>query len=330
MPPRSAIARADTVSCVVHAPAPPVVASPPVVPPRWFRTVTLVALIFLAAIIVTGAAVRLTGSGLGCTDWPACTEDQFHAPLEFNPMVEFVNRLISGLVAVPVLIAAVATLVLKPRRRDLIVPALVLVVGVGASALLGAVVVKQHLAPPFVIAHFLLAMLCVWAATLLYRRAGRPAGTPTALVSPRVVALSRGLFAMTILVLITGTVVTGAGPHGGDENAERIAVDIGEVARIHSVTAILFLLLTLVTLWVVQREGAPAQVDQHGRILVGVILVQGAIGYAQYFTGVPAYFVAFHIVGAVAVFLAALWFYLGLFAMPVEDPLGRTATPAPA
>jgi cytochrome c oxidase assembly protein subunit 15 len=307
------------------------VASPAAtVPPRWFRRVTLVALVFLAAIIVTGAAVRLTGSGLGCTDWPACTSEQFHAPLEFNPMVEFVNRLISGLVAVPVLIAAVSSVVLKPRRRDLMVPAGVLLVGVGASALLGAVVVKQHLSPPFVIAHFLLAMVCVWAALVLYRRAGRPAGRPVPIVSARIVGLGRAMVLLSILVLVTGTIVTGAGPHGGDENASRIAVDIGEVARVHSVTAIAFLLLTLLTLWFAHRDGVPAQVDQHGRTLVGVILVQGAIGYAQYFTGVPAYLVAFHIVGAVAVFLAALWFHLGLFATPETRPPDVAAAPVPA
>ena len=290
---------------------------------------TLVALIFLAAIIVTGAAVRLTGSGLGCTDWPACTQDQFHAPLEFNPMVEFVNRLISGLVAIPVLIAAVGTVVLKPRRRDLIVPAVVLLAGVGASALLGAAVVKQHLAPPFVIAHFLLAMVCVWAAMVLYRRAGRPPGRPVPVVSGRSVLLGRALVAMSILVLATGTVVTGAGPHGGDENAERIALDIGDVARVHSLSAIAFLLLALVTLWFVHRDGASAQVDSHGRTLVAVILTQGAIGYAQYFTGVPAYLVVFHIVGAVAVFLAALWFHLGLFTVPATDPSGGATELAP-
>jgi cytochrome c oxidase assembly protein subunit 15 len=193
---------------------------------------------------------------------------------------------------------------------------MVVLAGVGASALLGAVVVKQHLAPPFVIAHFLLAMVCVWAALVLHRRAGRPAGKPVPIASPRVVGLGRALVAMSILVLVTGTIVTGAGPHGGDEQAVRIAVDIGEVARVHSVSAIAFLVLAVVTLWFAHRDGAPVQVDQHGRTLVGVILLQGAIGYAQYFTGVPAYLVIFHIVGAVAVFLAALWFFLGLFTTP--------------
>lgn len=324
MPPRPTIARADTLPDVLDT------RTPTAVPPRWFRRVTLVAVVFLAAIIVTGAAVRLTGSGLGCTNWPACTEDQFQAPLELNPMIEFVNRLISGLVAIPVLIAAVGAVALKPRRRDLIVPALVVLAGVGASALLGAAVVKQHLSPPYVIAHFLLAMACVWAALVLYRRAGRPAGRPAAIVSARVVGLGRALVAMAVLVLVTGTIVTGAGPHGGDEQAVRIAVDIGEVARVHSVSAIAFLLLAVVTLWFAHQDGAPLQVDQHGRTLVGVILLQGAIGYAQYFTGVPAYLVIFHIAGAVAVFVAALWFFLGLFATPGERPAETDAATAAA
>lgn len=277
---------------------------------------TLVAVVFLAAIIVTGAAVRLTGSGLGCTDWPKCTEEQFVAPLEFNPMVEFVNRVISGLVAIPVLIAAIGSVVLKPRRRDLIWPALILLVGVGASALLGAVVVRQHLAPPFVIGHFLLAMVCVWAGVVLHRRAGRPPGRPVALVATRSIAVGKVMVGCSILVLASGTIVTGAGPHGGDELAPRIAVDIGDVARAHSITAIAFLLVVVGLLWSVHRDGAPPIVDRHGRVLVAVILAQGAIGYAQYFTNVPALLVGLHIVGAVAVFLAALTFYLGLFASP--------------
>ena len=287
--------------------------------PRRFRTITLVALVFLVGIIITGAAVRLTGSGLGCTDWPNCTEDQFVAPLELNPMIEFVNRLISGLVAIPVIIAAVGSVVMKPRRRDLMVPALLVVVGVGISAILGAIVVKQHLAPPFVISHFLLAVGCTWAAMVLYRRAGRPPGRPVAIVPPTAVALSRAMFGLALAVLATGTIVTGAGPHGGDELAERLALDIGDTARVHGATVIAFLALTLVTLWWLHRHGAPAQVDQHGRSLVVVILTQGAIGYAQYFTGVPAYLVLFHIAGAMAVFLTTLWFHLGLFTVPSDE-----------
>jgi cytochrome c oxidase assembly protein subunit 15 len=206
----------------------------------------------------------------------------------------------------------------------------VVLAGVGASALLGAVVVKQHLAPPFVITHFLLAMVCVWAALVRHHRAGRPSGTPVRIVSSRVVGLGRALVAVSVVVLATGTIVTGAGPHGGDELAPRISVDIGEVARIHSVSAIAFLLLAVVTLWIAHLDGAPAQVDQHGRTLVGVILFQGAIGYAQYFTGVPAYFVMIHIIGAVAVFVAALRFHLGLFATPSERPAEATTATAHA
>lgn len=292
----------------------------PVFTPARFRTVALVSVVFLVVIIVTGAAVRLTGSGLGCTDWPNCTEDQFVAPLELNPMIEFLNRLVSGLVAVPVLIAAVGSVVMKPRRRDLIIPAMIVVVGVGASAILGAVVVKQHLAPPFVIGHFVLAFGCVWAAVVLYRRAGRPVGTPVPIVDTRGVALGRATFVLALLVLLTGTVVTGAGPHGGDELAERITVDISDVARVHSLSAITFLVVTVLTLWWLHRRGAPAQVHQHGRVLVGVVLAQGAIGYIQYFGGVPAYLVLLHVAGATAVFLVTLWFYLGLFTVPASTP----------
>lgn len=290
-----------------------------VITPRRFHRITLVALIFLVVIIFTGAAVRLTGSGLGCTDWPKCTDEQFVAPLEFNPMVEFVNRLITGLVAIPVIAAMIGSLVQRPRRRDLIWLSFSLVVGVAVQAIVGAFVVWAHLAPPFVITHFLLSILTIWAAMVLYRRSGRPEGSTVAIVDRRGVNLARAMFVAVWLVLVTGTVVTGAGPHGGDENAERIAMDLGDVARIHGAFVIVFLALTLATLWWLHRRGAPEQVDQHGRALVVVILAQAGIGYAQYFGGVPAYLVMFHIIGSVAVFLTTLWFYLGLFTVPSSE-----------
>lgn len=290
-----------------------------IISPRRFQVIALVALVFLVVIIFTGAAVRLTGSGLGCTDWPNCTQDQFVAPLEFNPMVEFLNRIVTGLVAVPVLAAAVGALVQRPRRRDLVWLSMGLVAGVAAQAIVGAIVVKFHLAPPFVISHFLLSILCIWDAMVLYRRAGRPAGPTVAIVDRRGVRLGRCMFVAALVVLVTGTIVTGAGPHGGDSKAERIAVPLGDVARLHGVTVIVFLLVTLITLGWLHRDGAPAQVVRHGRSLVIVILAQAAIGYAQYFTGVPASLVMFHIIGAVAVFLATLWFYLGLFTVPSDE-----------
>jgi hypothetical protein len=140
--------------------------------PRAYQRITLLALIALVFIIVTGAAVRLTGSGLGCSDWPTCESNQIVAPLEYHAMIEFINRTITGLVSVMVMLAVLGSLVRTPRRRDLTWLSLGLVAGVIGQIVLGGLTVLFELRPPFVIAHFLLSMVLVWNAVVLHHRAG--------------------------------------------------------------------------------------------------------------------------------------------------------------
>jgi len=291
--------------------------------PRAYQRITLLALIALVFIIVTGAAVRLTGSGLGCSDWPTCESNQIVAPLEYHAMIEFINRTITGLVSVMVMLAVLGSLVRTPRRRDLTWLSLGLVAGVIGQIVLGGLTVLFELRPPFVIAHFLLSMVLVWNAVVLHHRAGHDGQPGLPLVPKPIRRLGIALVVLATVAVITGTIVTGTGPHGGDEEVARLSFDITEVARVHSAVVWVFLIFAIFTLLRLRRGGTAALVDRRAKILVGAILVQGAIGYTQYFTGVPPALVLVHIAGSVAVWMAALVFVLDLTAHSVET----TATP---
>jgi cytochrome c oxidase assembly protein subunit 15 len=303
--------------------------------PRAYRQVTLVAAILLALIIVSGAAVRLTGSGLGCPEWPNCTEGRLIADAsdDIHAQIEFANRAVTGLVSLAVMIAVLGSLIRLPRRTDLIWLSLGLVLGVIAQALLGALVVSELLAPPFVMGHFLLSAVLLANAIVLYHRAGIPddmRSRPS--VSPSTLWMGRLLVAAVSVVLVTGTVVTGAGPHSGDagDNADlkatRLDLAVPDVARIHGTTVMVFLGLTLVTLWVVSRQPGTRRVMQRLGLLLILLVAQGALGYAQYFNGVPALLVGIHVAGATAVFSATVAVLLAMYG-PVRRRTGDVGSP---
>lgn len=261
--------------------------------PETYRRLTLFAVLSLAVIIVTGATVRLTGSGLGCSDWPNCENGQLAAQLDDAPaMVEFVNRMITGVVSIAVILAVLGALRRVPYRRDLVVLAWGLVIGVIAQILLGALVVEEALSPKFVMAHFLVSLVLVWNAMVLHQRAadeGR-VGSPS--------SLAWATLAGAAVVVFTGTIVTASGPHAGDLSAERLGFHIEDVARVHGVAVVLFAALAL-WVWRVTRTRA-------AMVLVAVLAAQAAVGYTQYFTGVPALLVGVHVVGAISVWCAAV------------------------
>jgi cytochrome c oxidase assembly protein subunit 15 len=269
-----------------------------------YRRLTLFALLSLAVIVITGATVRLTGSGLGCTDWPTCEHGQLAAQTSDAPaMVEFANRVFTGVVSIAVVLAVLGALRRRPYRRDLTVLAWGLVVGVVAQIVLGGLVVNHHLSPKFVMDHFLLSMVLVTNATVLDARARRPDGVRQRASGDDLV---RGL---TVLVPIAaaitvflGTVVTAAGPHAGDQSAARLDLVVGDVARIHSVAAWITVLLTVALLRV--GRATPA-VRNAAEVLATVLVAQGVVGYVQYFTGVPAALVLVHVAGATAVWWSA-------------------------
>jgi len=308
--------------------------------PAQYRRVTLVAAVLLAAIIVTGSAVRLTGSGLGCPDWPNCEPGRLtpYAANDFHAMVEFVNRTVTGLVSLAVVVAVLGSLVRVPRRTDLLLLSLGLVAGVIVQIVLGKLVVEKLLSPPWVMSHFLVSMVLLADALVLYRRAGQPDGgfarPAVPIVGRSVLWMSRVLVLAATVVVVTGTVVTGSGPHSGDvpgtaQRATRLDLYVPDVARVHGTSAMALLALVLVTLLLVHRTRAPAAVARRLEVLLVVLLAQAGVGYAQYFTGIPALLVGIHVAGATALWAATIWFALGVTERPLPTDAMTDVTPQP-
>lgn len=296
--------------------------------PSAYTRVALATLVALVALTVVGAGVRLSGSGLGCSTWPACESDSFtpRSASDVHAMIEFVNRLMNAALGLLTIAAVVGARLRRPYRPDLFRWALGVFAWVASNGLVGAAVVWLHLSPVSVIGHFVLALGAIWNALVLYQRAGdepdagtvrRPAATPRFVAATRAVTVAAGV------VLMTGTVVTGSGPHAGDERADRLALEVGNVARLHGIAMIAFLALTVALVRMAHRGDAePAVVHRTHQLLV-LLVAQGALGYWQYFTGVPAVLVAFHVLGATLVWLAVLRVWL---ALTTTEPAG----PAPA
>ncbi len=282
--------------------------------PRAYRRLTFLAVFALAAIILTGALVRLTGSGLGCPTWPDCSRGHLVAKsaASYHQQIEFWNRVFTGFVSITVALAVLGSLVRRPRRTELVWLSLGLVAGVIAQAVLGGLVVENLLAPPFVMGHFLLSMVLLFDALLLHHRAAQPAGHGKPVVGGTLLNLGRAVFVLACAAIVSGTVVTGTGPHAGDRRAARLNLVLTDVARVHGTIVMTFLGAVLLSLWLTYRWRAPERVRTGLTVLLVVLVGQAAVGYTQYFTGVPVALVAVHIVGAIAVFTAATMYYLTL------------------
>ncbi len=281
--------------------------------PRTYARLTAAVTWAVGLIIVTGGAVRLTGSGLGCPDWPTCTQDRLVAEWDYHQMVEFVNRMVTGAVSVAVILAVLGAWIRVPRRRDLVLLACGLVAGVIGQIVLGGITVLFDLAPQLVMGHFLLSLVLLTVAVVLQARASTPPGPAVLTVPGDLVRMARLVLGTAAVVVITGTVVTGSGPHGGDTRAQRFPYLPTEVARVHGTAVLIFLAVTLVTIVLLRRAGARPETLRRTTVLLGAIVAQAAIGYTQYFTGLPALLVGIHLAGAAAVWAAAIHFYLGLF-----------------
>ncbi len=296
--------------------------------PDRFRLVTALAVWAMVLVIVSGAAVRLTGSGLGCADWPNCTNTDVVAPLQFHAWVEFGNRLINAFVTVAAFGALGAALLRAPRRRDLTFLSAGLLLGLVAEVALGAVVVGSGLSPGWVTVHFLLGMVILADAVILHHRAGQPdtAGPQRRRVSRDQLVLGRLLLLNAAVVIVLGTIVTSTGPHGGDPKAPRFGFSLHHVAQMHGTSVEVFLALCCLTLWRLVQTGAPPDVLRRAQVLLLVLIAQGAIGYAQYLSGDPAWVVQLHIIGAIAVLIAVLGFNLVLTGRPVPVPTSAPVT----
>ncbi len=275
--------------------------------PRRYRTITIAALVALSVIVVTGAGVRLTGSGLGCDDWPNCNAEKLIDVSTGHAAIEQLNRLFTGVVAAAVIAAVLGSLIRTPRRRDLTWLSVGLVVGVLAQVVLGGITVWTDLHPMAVQGHFLLSMVIIANAVILVRRAGGPDGVPRRdVVAPEIRRAVITLFLMTSVAVFTGTLVTGAGPHAGDEEARRFGFDIADVARVHGLSVILTIALALALLVGSRRFADLRRLREPLTTWAFVAVLQALVGYVQYFSGVPALLVAIHITGATGLYIVTV------------------------
>lgn len=297
------------------------------------RHLAVASVVVNIAIIVTGGAVRLTGSGLGCPTWPRCTEDSFvsHPALGIHGAIEFGNRLITFVVAAVVGLAWLAALRLRPRRRDLVALASILLAGVPLQAVAGGITVLTGLNPWWVSVHFLLSPALVAIAVIFVRRCGEPAGRTQPTVPRPVRQLAYATFAAAAVVIYIGTLVTGSGPHAGDERAPRNGLDPESISQLHTDVAFLLLGLTIGTLLAFRAVGAPDRALSATRWLLGVEVAQSVIGFAQYFTGLPTVLVGLHLLGSALMVVTATTMVLGTREAASTEPVGppRTERPAP-
>ncbi|GLY92133.1 COX15/CtaA family protein [Actinoallomurus iriomotensis] len=264
-----------------------------------------------AVIMSTGAAVRVSGSGLGCPTWPKCTGDSLvpsHSPehAAVNMAIEFGNRLLTFLVLAVGVAVFVAAVRLSPRRRDLVRLAAVQPLSVVAQAVVGGIVVLTDLNPAAVTAHFLLSPALLAAATALWIRASEGDAPAHRLVRAELVWLARALIGVVVVLLVAGTVVTGTGPHAGDAKAPRFGFRIEQVAQLHADVVWATVGLTFALLLGLRLTNAPRRAQRCALELLVVELAQGVIGYVQYFTGVPGPLVVLHVLGSALVWIATL------------------------
>jgi heme a synthase len=288
---------------------------------RTARGIYVANLVGQSAIVVTGAVVRLTGSGLGCPTWPECVEGSY-APTArqaeaWHKYVEFGNRLLT-FVLVALAIAAIVAAIWDarsqrragaPRRRIILVLAAVPIVGTFAQAVLGGITVLTGLHPATVSAHFLLSMALIAGCVALVARSGDPGDHPVASLVPRpVTALAWGLVAVSVLVVFLGALVTGSGPHSGDAKSEnRFSFDPRTISWLHADVVLLFVGLLVGLLVVLAVVRAPARAQRRAWLLAAIAVLQGALGYTQYFAGLPVVLVIIHVTGAVLVWVAVLF-----------------------
>ncbi|WP_307833336.1 COX15/CtaA family protein [Pimelobacter simplex] len=247
-------------------------------------------------IVITGGAVRLTGSGLGCPTWPKCTEESYttHPALGINGVIEFGNRLLTYVLLAIALAFVVAVWQRAGRVRTL---GLVVLAGIPAQAVVGGITVLTDLNPWIVAGHLLVSMamvgVCVWILDELTGPA-RPAA------SGAVRQLAWATFAVGWVVLWLGTVVTGSGPHSGDLESRRTGLDPEVVSHVHGVSVGVLVVLTLSLLVLARRHGDRWVATFTGALL-GVELAQGLLGYVQFFTDLPEILVGLHMLGAALV-----------------------------
>ncbi|MFE2037342.1 heme A synthase [Streptomyces scopuliridis] len=295
--------------------------------PRTLQRAALTAVLMSVVIIVTGGAVRLTGSGLGCDTWPKCTDDSLFATPEqgLHGAIEFGNRMLTYVLCAAVGWAIIAARSTKPRRRGLTRLAWSQFWIVMGNAVIGGITVWMDLNPWTVAGHFFLASTLLTVTTLTWLRTREGDGAPRPRVPRPVRKLSWALVGAAVVLIAAGTAVTGSGPHAGDSSdVPRMPFDWATTAHVHAVFAWVVCALA-VAMWLVLRVvDAPADTRARARELLLVLLAQGGIGYVQFFTDLPEVLVGAHMLGSCLVWIAVLRLAMSLRERP------RTAAEIPA
>lgn len=272
--------------------------------PRALRPLAVATLVVNIMIVVTGGAVRLTRSGLGCPTWPRCTEDSFiPVDLHIHSAVEFGNRMMTFVltaVAVATFLAA-----LRHGRPSVLRLAFLLGLVIPAQAVIGGITVLTDLNPWVVAFHLLVSMAIIGGAVVLLSRLREPDGPVRPLVTDRLRRLVQAVFGATWVVLYLGTVVTGSGPHSGDDDATRNGLDLSTTSHVHAAAVYVLVALTVAAAVALHRAGAPAASRRAVRTLLGLLVLQGVVGFAQFFTGLPELLVAVHLLGAALISAAS-------------------------
>ncbi|WP_338053032.1 COX15/CtaA family protein [Pseudonocardia broussonetiae] len=287
----------------------------PVTSPTTMRRLAVANLVAQVGIMVTGVTVRVTGSGLGCPGWPECFPGSMvpvsHADVApLHQWVEFGNRMLTFVLVVIAALVLLAALGTRPRRRRLTLLAAVMPAGIVAQAVIGGITVLTDLAWGGVSLHFMVSAVLVWLSAGLVRAAGEGDGPALPLVPGAIrglVAVSSGVLAA---LLVAGTLVTAAGPHAGDSATPRLGLGVEATAQLHAELLFGYLGLLVGLGFALHAVGAPAAVVRRFRVLLAVVLAQGALGGIQYAIGVPEVLVVLHVLGAglVTAAAAALWF----------------------
>jgi cytochrome c oxidase assembly protein subunit 15 len=272
----------------------------------WLRRLTLANLVANILIVVTGGAVRLTGSGLGCPTWPKCTDESYvvHGALGIHGAIEFGNRSLTfvlAILALALLVTAILWLVQSwqdQRPWRAFVLSLLVFLGIPAQAVIGGITVRTHLNPWIVSFHLLVSMAIIGVCVVLDDHLRGPSRPRAAALPAR---LSWLVFASGAVVLYLGTIVTGSGPHSGDLDSRRTGLDPHVLSHVHEAAVWVLVAATVGLLVALRRQTTTPEVRRAVELLLVIELAQGAVGYTQYFLGLPELVVGLHMLGAALV-----------------------------
>ena len=306
------------------------------------RRLALAGVIADTAIMSTGAAVRLSASGLGCPDWPRCSASDIAASRNagqtlLNTWIEFSNRLLNFPLVIITVLVFIAAWRFRPggvKRRDLFWLGLAQPAGVVAQAVIGGIVVLTKLSPAAVSVHFLVSAAIVAVAVLLHVRVTEGNAPPTLVVRRDLRLLAGALIAVTCAMLAAGTVVTGTGPLAGNAVAPRYKLPLEGVTQLHADIGWLMAGLAVALVLGLRVSGAPPRAVRAGWIMITALGLQGMLGYIQYFTHLPAGLVWVHVTGSMLVWIAVLRLFFamrdrGPLISPPPDPLTAVPTRQP-